>query len=117
LSRSERTDARLLDLSISVERLADYGSNVILGRAVGDAEEYFAPTESAMADVLRPRIEKLRRHRRGERWLVIYNAVFPLLSPSYLGQICENLLRDGPDIHVAIVTGYPAIDAFVVATR
>ncbi len=96
------------------------GSNIEFARQISRSELDRFP--AVIEQILHDRGPKLRPHREEknrETWLVIYNTIWPLMSPLDTQRQIGKLL--GPQYfyidHVGIIAGNPPDDAWVILVR
>jgi hypothetical protein len=116
---SKALNARICGMDVFLAQAAEHGSDVQFAR---HAPNVLIPefTEFFQA-VLGKKSPKLKQYKnRGlETWLVVYNTIWPLLSPNSIRQIVRSAVTlDHAHIdHIGVVAGNPPDDAWVNVVR
>lgn len=106
-------------MDVFVSKSVIKASDVSFGRKGEDSMTRDFP--NFVREILSKKSPKLRRHKeRGrETWLVVYNTIWPLMSPFDSQKVVEEQL--GPEHahidHLCIVAGNPPDDAWLIEIR
>ena len=110
---------RVCGMDVCISKAAPTGSEVALGQRASDAD--LAAVSDFVRAILTKRSPKLQHHKaRGrETWLLLYNTILPLLSPSILQGLIGAQLSDlhAHIDHVAIMAGNPPHDVRLTVIR
>lgn len=110
---------RVCGMDVSIAKAASTGSEVALRRRASDAD--LTGFSDFVRGILTKRSPRLQRHKaRGrETWLLLYNTIWPLLSPFILQEFIGALLSDAHAHidHIGIVAGNPPHDAWLTVIR
>jgi len=120
LSRQGRgLTLRLSSMDVFVSKSATEASDVSFGRKGEDSMARDFP--NFVREILSKKSPKLRRHKElgRETWLVVYNTIWPLMSPFECQRIIsEQLSPDHDHIdHIGVVAGNPPDDAWLIEVR
>ncbi len=117
--RGRALTIRVCGMDLCIAKATRKGSEVALGRRVSDAD--LAAFSDFVRGILTRRSPRLQPHKaRGrETWLLLYDTIWPLLSPSILQGLAGALLSDAHAHidHIGIVAGNPPHDVHLTVIR